>query len=492
MVDEHEPESDGPIEEEGTQSVPPRSSNRVMLFVVLGLIAAIGGYYSAFRRPAAAVPSAAEDGLSPLTNSPFPGGAPGAGTPPNPAGGPAPGPAPPGPLEFLREGLAERPTEVDKLVAEVKQVCDRLVEGFPEQSDAWEITGRLYFRLGDSEAATKAWKRCIELNPEYGYAYHGLAQLAAKTGDNQEAARLFRLALTHNPDSFETQIELASALIDANQLEDAVSVLMDNIVSDPRRYRGRVLLGMAHMQMGDYKKAKKDYEAAIEDHPAHANAHFGLFNACTRLGEKELAKEYMVKYQELRAAERELAEKERREFDDLETMCIDVAGTYFEAATVCFSHGHLSEAELLLVRAGVLNPQDVKCRQSLAFMYLQINQPVETVRVLTELSEIEPQNTGYPIEISRLLVAVGNLLAAEQNLRQAADRLPPDQLVQVARATTQRPDRNATHFVVLSIACEVSGDAAGATTAMGKAVELAPDNVVWKQRHEMLSEKEPG
>ena len=450
---------------------------------VLVVVAAVGGFYSGYappRNPAFDLQQVPELAAPPAPRV----GAP-TGLPPGPSAQAAAPPAP-SPLDFMREGLAERPTTVEALIAEVKMVADRLIERFPDQPDALEITGRLHFRLGDSKKASAAWERCLELNPNYGYAYHGLAMVADKKGEADQAAELFRQALIHNPERHETQIELAMVLIELDALDEAVALLERNVESDPRPYRGRVLLGTIYNQRREFEQAKEQFEAAIASHRTHANAHLGLARALNGLGEKERAQELKNKYTELLASERRLAEEQRVNFDDLETMCIDVAGTYFEAATICFAVGILTDAEVLSLRASILDPKNVKCRQALAYIYLQINQPAETIRVLEELAALEPQNVGYPVEIARLYVALGQMQPAEQTLRRICGVAPASEVVNVAQAAAEQAGV-APQFVVLSIASELNDDREAARAAIGKAIELAPDNPAFQQRQAALA-----
>lgn len=468
------------VKEDGAEPPASSSAARMVLIVALGVLAAVVGFYSTVRTPE---PDATAE-LDPIVPGFVPAGSGIPAATPPPQAGPVANP-----LDFLNENLLERPSEVPKLIEEVKKVAETLVEGFPHETDAYEVAGRLYFRLGDAEAAAKSWEKSLELNPDFAYAYHGLGRLAAKEGKHAEAASLFRRALALSPTSHETQIDLAMALIDASEAEEAIGVLETNVASDPRPYRGLVLMGMAHRQLGQFDKARVAYEAAIESHPTHANAHAGLATTYAHLKEGELAKEFMAKYRELMEGERELAVDERLEFDDLETMCVDVAGTYFEAATICYSRGHPFEAEVLLRRAGVLNPANVECRQSLAFLYLQLNQLAETANVLRELSEIQADNPVYPVELARILISLGKPIEAEQTLRQAASNFSVEEVLQIADAASKQPDQNSTHFVVVSMVHELNEDLPAAAESMGKAVEMSPDSTELTKRHEALLER---
>lgn len=426
------------------------------------------------------------------------------------AGQPAPAEVTPaaGPLDFLVGQMAQRPATVENLAEEAKRVTQCLVEGFPDDPGAHDIAARVHRQLGYSEEAVRAWERSLELNADYSHGYEGLASVADRKGEKEKAVNLLRRALVLRPDSFDSQIQLAQALIDLNRMEEAVRLLDINVATDPRPYRGRVLLGMAYTQLGEYQKAKEIYEAAIAAHPKHANAHYGLANACAQLGQNELYQEYIAKFQELRAGEREIATSQRQQFDDLDTMCVSVAQIYADAAKICIGQGRPIEAEILCSRAAVLDSGNVDCRQALAWMCSESGRHTDAIRMLEQLARLEPGSLSYRLAISRIYAAMGRLPAAEQTLRKVCEEAPKDPTGYVALAnfllsrnrnlreateaaeTAARLDPSVSNHVLLSTAYEKSDEITKAVEAMAEVVKLAPDSIRYQQIHELLKDKQ--
>jgi tetratricopeptide (TPR) repeat protein len=406
--------------------------------------------------------------------------------------------------------MSQRPATVDALVAEAKRVTQVLVVGFPNDPGVHDMVARVHNQIGESTEAVQAWEKSLALNPDYSYAHRGLATVAAQKGDNEKAASLLRRSLVLDPNSFEAQTQLAQVLIDLNRMEEAIKLLESNVAADPRPYRGRVLMGMAYMQLGEYQKAKECYEAAIEAHPKHANAHFGLASAYARLGEQDLHQEYLAKFQELRDGEREIASDQRLQYDDLDTMCAGVAQIYADAAKICVTQGRPQEGEILCRRAAVLDPENVDCRQALAWMYQVTGRQADAIGMLEKLAQMNPQQITYRLEIARLHSAMGRLPAARQTLKRACEEAPENPIGYVALAdfllshgqdlteaaelaqTATQLDPSAANYVLLGTIYERDGQIPQAIEAMGQAVTADPNNLQYQQMYELLKEKQKG
>lgn len=399
------------------------------------------------------------------------------------------------------------PQSVAQLIEESKQVVNLVKSAFPGDPDAAEVAARLYFRLGETQIAEETWKQCLQLNSKFVYAYDGLGRVAAKRGDNERAIELFQEALRVDPRAFDTQVELAQALIDTNQMKDAVALLKTNVKHNPRRYRGYVLLGMAYMHREDYAQAKASYRAALDASPQHANACFGLASACARLGETEQAEKYMNQFRKLRAGERKIGTQERSTFDDLASMCIDTAASYTAAGLVCYAHQDAVDTELLCRRAARLDPKNTKCRQGLAWLTLQDGKPEETIRVFEELVQLEPENMSYPLQIARIHASTGRPAQGERFLRAATQAESEnaagpaalasfllqqgtklDEAVALARRAIRLDDAPA-YYALLSQTLERSGNIPGAIEAMATAAERDPKNTQYQKALEAIKNK---
>ncbi len=411
-------------------------------------------------------------------------------------------------VALLGNRIADLPETVAELREEVTEVADCVLREFPTNPDALEVVARFNFQLGRLEQASKIWNKVIELDPNYGYAYEGLGKIAIKKEETEKAINLFRKSLASNPDQLDTQLALARALIDMDKTKAAIELLEQNIERDPRPYRGRELLGMAYMQMMDYKKAKENYLAAVEALPVFSAAFFGLATACTRLGEKDLAKKYLAKFRDLRSKERDFVSSERSNFDDLDANRSEAAQMYTNAAVVCQSARCPADAMVLCQRATVLDTNNIGARQALAWMYLKQGKPDETIRMLEQLAKLQPANFQYPLEIARLYARMGRMSEAEQRLVELRDANPKnavgyaalaghflrfnvklDEAVGLAQKAVSLKATPA-NCLLLSTAFQKTGDLAGAVAAMAEVVKLAPKNLQYRQMYELLKTKQ--
>jgi tetratricopeptide (TPR) repeat protein len=421
---------------------------------------------------------------------------------------PVPEIAPAGSASALPDPAAPAPATPEALFGELNQVTDRLLESFPDDPDALEVVARAEQWLGRSDRAIELWEQCLQRDPRYAYAYLGMGSVAAKRGETERAVSLFRKALLFAPASSQAQVDLASALLDLGEIEEAVALLEEHVKTAPNPVAGFVLLGMAHLQRKEYQKAKEYYEKAIALHPKHANAHYGLAQACAHLGLKAESQEYMKRFQELRASEREIRTLERNQFDDLGTMCEDVAGLYVDAGRVYLAYKRLPEVEGLWRRAATLDPADVDCRQALAWLYRQTGRIPQTIEMFQRLTEIEPENLTFPLEIARLYVLSNRFEAAEKTLQGVCQRAPEDpagyaalaqlyldtgrkltEALSLAQKAVQLAPKVAGHCVRLGAICERNQDWKGAVAAMTQAVDLEPENLQYRQMFELLKEK---
>ncbi len=308
-------------------------------------------------------------------------------------------------------------------MAEALRITRQLVADFPRNPDALEVAARAQLAFGSTSRAAELWQECLALNPRYAYAYAGLGTVAARKGELSQAVVHFRRALEIDPSATQTRLDLALALFDLGETEEATSVLEDQLRQGPSG-EAQMLLGMIAWQQGDAAGAREHYAAAVRSQPQHAAAHLGLAKAYTRLGQTELAREATAEFQKLRADERRGRQSDLRGYDDAAAQGGELAKICMNASRIYYAQRRSAEAERLWRLAAAVDAANVDSRQALAWMHRQRGQLAEAIRLLSELAAIEPANASYPLEIGRLYVELGRRSDAENGLLEACRRDP--------------------------------------------------------------------
>lgn len=475
-------------------SARPRRLLWRLALPLLFIAAAALGFYSAVGPPwpMAAVESDPPLGPSPLQESPQ-----------------QPSPPPAAPRDRLP--LAPLiPESAAALIEEGKRVADDLVERFPNSPDAHEMLARYHFELGDVERAVEAWRRCLDLDPGYAYAHVGLAGAATQRGAHAEAVSHYRRAVLAEPHVLSHQIELGKALLSAGEIDEALVVLQRVAQVAPTSAEARAELGAAQLQQRDDQAAKASFEAALEHDPAYAPAHFGLATVCARLGLDELAREHEAKFRQFRDERKETLYEQRVTYDDDRALREDMARFYAAMAGVYLAGGRADAAEQLWQRAARLHAQNRESRQGLAWLYLQQGKPAMTIRVLRELAELEPASVLYPAEIARLYGELGRPDDAERTLQTFVGSQPESaaghavlaEFYLHVRASPQSAAEHAARaaelsgtaedWLLLGEVHEAAGDLAAAVQALEKTVDLAPDNLQYRQLLALLKDRAAG
>jgi tetratricopeptide (TPR) repeat protein len=346
------------------------------------------------------------------------------------------------------------------------------------------------------------------LDPDYGYAHYGMGKAAATRGDYTEAEKRFRKALSLTPEWPNAELELARSLLNLGKSEEAVLVLEKHVQRQPFLSEAYFLLGQAYSQQKEHQKAKESYAAAIRLGARTTEAHYGLATVCARVGEKDLARQHMEKFQELRAEEFELRKRQKVGYDDLEAMKVDTAVICANAAQFYLTQKRPAEAEKLWRRAAAFDPLHVESRQGLAWVCRRSGRVPEAVRWLQQLAEIDPENAAYPLEIGRLQTELQQFDAAEVAFQTVRQRFPEEAagyaaLAQLYLATEQDLNEarrlaekavelapTAVNYVVLAAICEKQNDLLAALAAMERAKTLAPENPGHQKAYEWLKKKQ--
>ncbi len=429
--------------------------------------------------------------------------------------GPAPPPAavpgreskaepavPPPPGSGLRAEVPPPREEASALKLEAVAVAGRVAEAYPNDPLTYALLGSAYYNTGQSDEATKYLEKCLELSPDQAEAYEVLALIAYEKGNLEDTVRLCQQALERGPANPEVLNRLGRAFMDQGQTEQAIPPLQRAVALPRPISESSYLLGQTYLQSGDPAQAKESFLRAIALLPDHTQAFFGLFTACSRLGQTEEAVRYREQFQKLEAIDRRtLSDQSAR--DDTRTglpqVQQTVARTFFGAAQVQRAHGQTGKAAELLRKSATLDPDNLTYRAALEAHYVQAKELAEGVKVFQQLAAEQPGNTLNHFYLGRMHGRLDQFEAAERSYQKVRELTPDwpeghralaELYLRANRRTADAPglarrvvelEPSASHYYLLAVSCLKNGDRPGALAAATQAVSLKPSETRYQQ-----------
>jgi len=429
---------------------------------------------------------------------------------------------PPSPISTTAPGhdVSSKPADPlratsDALRKETFDILGQLMADFPGSSDPIGLMATVHDTYDNSAESERWWRKCLELDPKRADVYLALGVIAMKKGKYQEAGELSGKARQIDPNLPGVHRRHAEALLELGKPDEALAAIEKEIDISPGVCINHILLGQAHLQRKEYKKAREAYETAVDIPPRESlgyyglvtTAYYGLATACSRLGETDKTAEYMGKFRKLRTEEDKLVGQERRATGKSVREAKVLAETLTDAGRVYYGHRQFLKAERLWQRAAKLDPANTFCRQQLADMYTRAGRPREGVKICEQLIKIDPKNATYALMKGALLARLKRFDAAEQAMRKVIELAPKRavgyrSLVKVlllrketlaeAKAVARKVvelEPTAGHYSLLGEVCYRNGDRAGALAAFKRAAELAPDNEEIRRAYKRLRER---
>lgn len=397
--------------------------------------------------------------------------------------------------------------EKDRLLRQEQiDVAVRLAEGLPGDSDAIFLLAMAYQEQGNSVEAARCLERCLELQPGRADACDHLGRIAQQEGRHSDAVTWFRKAGQIEPRMAGLHFRLGQAYQSQGKTDEAVVEVNRNVELYPTAPDNYVTLGELFLQKQDYAAARDNYEKAVKLDPNLAKAYFGLASACARLGQKEEAAEYRLKFKEIEDTKRDLARDRRATFDPLQVTRDSVAHTHTDVARVLNVRGQAAGAEQLWRRAAELDPNNVTCRFGLADNLLRREELTEALPWYQQIAEVQPDNgvawffTGH---IHEKLERVSDAERAYTKVTQVSPDRPEgflalSQLLFVNGGDLERADQlaqraaelapTAPNFALVARIHLKNGNRAGALSAVGRAVQLDPQNPEYRQLQQQIQE----
>jgi Flp pilus assembly protein TadD len=170
----------------------------------------------------------------------------------------------------------------DAQAARVRGDTDRALSLFqsvlsiePEDADACNEIGVIYFQRGQFGEATVWLQKAVELRPDFVRALTNLGACYNEQKDNEHAIECYLEALNLEPNMLDAWANLAKAWAESEEHEMAIYAYQKAISINPEGefFRG---LALVYRKSGRYDRSEQALKTAIEKDPSDHDAHHGL------------------------------------------------------------------------------------------------------------------------------------------------------------------------------------------------------------------------
>jgi tetratricopeptide (TPR) repeat protein len=159
--------------------------------------------------------------------------------------------------------------------------------------EAWYEAGRIEYTLNYFRPALEAFQRSLQLDSTSVKAENNLGLTLEGLNRVDDAIAAYRKALAMQAGSAhpseQPMLNLATVLVDRNQLDEALSLLQQAQQIAPNDWRILAQLGRLYTERGDLNAARDVLERAVEIEPQKASLHFQLGQVYKKSGSAEKA-----------------------------------------------------------------------------------------------------------------------------------------------------------------------------------------------------------
>lgn len=357
--------------------------------------------------------------------------------------------------QYLQAALWARSDSWHDHRQEIVDLLDRCVESIPSWTQAVELLGTTYERVGDFEAAEQVYRNYISENEQPGIIAEQLLSLLERQGRTQEMQHLLSTITSYSPSLEYRRIRLA---LGRGDYEGAIQHLKNRIARDPGDVESYVLLAKATYRLNgnveaaiDILDQAADIAPQSEDVPT---ARAAIFRAEGQIDKAAgILNDMVEKFQSFHAywarggflaatGQLERAEDDFRHLIELDT---DGRG-YNIVATFYQTHDQIDRAVDVLSDANSRYPDNTQIRNRYMHALLARNNPEDIAAVQSILDDLPIRQ----IDTAEVLWTRAKLILAKDN-GQAA-RSQAEQLLE--QAITKRPRFLEAHLQLISLAAQ--------------------------------------
>ncbi|MEO0437620.1 MAG: XrtA/PEP-CTERM system TPR-repeat protein PrsT [Pseudomonadota bacterium] len=377
----------------------------------------------------------------------------------------------------------------------------------PEDSSGRLLLGRIYLLKGDPEAAQREFERSSRTSTSEEAAVW-LVRAMVDSGDEEEFIEGWRggnyvaieadsdfqatvarallilgeeaagrealaraIAFAPTPSDYLSIMEATVAATIDEEPERAKSVLQALTKRSPRNAEAWNLLGELAVVEKDFSNAETYLRQAVEKNPVRFSYQVRLAELLVRQDKKVEAETKLVRL-------RRVAPRSR---------VVNLL-----SGQLSYGNGNYSDAVDFLNQVLAIEPRDVIALRLIAASYFQLDQLVAARRSFEQLTGLLPDDSDLKLELAKLLLQLGELGAAEKEVKAALALSPENRLAQELYANVMarqgRHRESAQAYASLAIA---NPQSTGLKVALGAQEFLSGDTGLGIERIQTAVSSEP-
>jgi len=199
------------------------------------------------------------------------------------------------------------------------------------------------------------------------------------------------------PSRSQEPLREAQRLYALHRETEAIAALEHVIAQEPDAMDAHLLLGYAHLRLGEYEEAANSFTHALARNPGLSSAQLGLGQAAFYLGWEEVAEENLGE-----AASR----------------MPNSSAAHAYLGVLYYGQDRLTDARTHLSQALQSDPGNIWARAHLGQTYLQLNNPEAAILELEQALQAKPEDADDQVSVDSRL-ALARAYAATDQLEQA-------------------------------------------------------------------------
>lgn len=314
-----------------------------------------------------------------------------------------------------------------------------------------------YFVKGEYEEAKKVLLSALPLDVDNIVVYLNLSRVYMKLKEFEKAKESAYIAISIDDNSLAAYKMLGSVYQAMGNFTKALDIFKNTVlVMDPQDKDTFIFMSAIYGKSKEFDLAIASLETAVDIDPNDYQIFNNLGAAYSEKGETDLSIRFFKKAIQLNGNSEDL---------------------FYNLGTAYYNSDDFLKAILAYSKAIEINPNSISVYNKIIQSYYKINQPQKAKQYLQELTQLQPNNPNWPLQLARLHRQQKNWEAAKASLNQALQMNQKEVLETLKKACKDEPNNAETH-IELGRAYQQLQRWGKALNSYERALKLDPNNTI--------------